>query len=232
MSAEPAHRPVVVIACRVFESSLCKWLGATPITFLDQGLHDTPKKLTRALQAALEALPEPALVVIGYGLCGNGLHGLQSGRHTLIVPRADDCISLYLGSQAARRAQLEADPGVYFLTSGWLDGANNPMSNYSKHLATFGEEQANWLLQTMYGHYNRLVFIAGNQAELEAYRPRAQAVARFMQERLGWAYEERLGTEAYLQRLLAAPGNTLPLGDDFLLVPPGGQVSQEMFIAW
>lgn len=231
MPVEIADRSVAVIACRVFESSLCKWLGATPITFLDHGLHDIPKKLTRALQAALEALPEPSLVLIGYGLCGNGLHGLQSGRHTLIIPRADDCIALYLGSQAARRAQLEADPGVYFLTSGWLEGANNPMSNYHKHLAAYGEEQANWLLQTMYGHYSRLVFVAGDQEEFETYRPRAQAIAHFMRERLGWTYEERLGSEAYLQRLLAAPADMLRLGDDFLLVPPGSQATQEMFIA-
>jgi hypothetical protein len=230
MPVEMVQRPVMVISCRVFESSLCKWLGATPVTFLDQGLHDTPKQLTGEIQTALEALPEPSLVLIGYGLCGNGLHGLQSGQHTLIIPRADDCITLYLGSQAARRQQLEADPGVYFLTIGWLEGANNPMSNYEKHVVVYGEEEANWLLQTMYGHYSRLVFIASSQEELTAYRPRAQAIAHFTREHLGWIYEERMGSEEYLQRLLAAPRDPLGIGDDFLLVPPGGQVRQDMFI--
>ena len=231
MSVEMTPRPVVVIACRVFESSLCKWFGAPPVTFLDQGLHDTPKKLLRAIQAALDALPEPAVVLIGYGLCGNGLHGLQSGRHTLIIPRADDCIAIYLGSQAARRQQLEADPGVYFLTIGWLEGANNPMSNYEKQIAAYGKEQADWLLQTMYGHYSRLVFIASSEEELAAYRPRAQAIADFAREHLGWSYEERLGSDEYLRRLLDAPQDPLQVGDGFLLVLPGNQVTQGMFIA-
>ena len=230
MLANASRRPVVVVACQVFESSLCKWLDATPATFLDQGLHDTPKKLTRALQAALEALPEPSLVLIGYGLCGNGVHGLESGRHMLVIPRADDCIAPYLGSQAARRRHLEADPGTYYLTKGWLEGANNPLSNHEKHVVTYGEEQARWLLYTMYGHYSRLVFIAGSQADLDTYRPRAATIARFMHEQLGWAYAEQIGTEDYLQRLVAAQNDVLQIGDDFVVIPPGQQVRQDMFI--
>ena len=89
--------PVVVIACQVLQDMLERLLPeglAKNITFLDYGLHATPGKMTATLQEIIDSVKQPSLVVLGYGLCGNGLRGIRAGRHTLLVPRADDCIAV------------------------------------------------------------------------------------------------------------------------------------------
>jgi hypothetical protein len=74
--------PVVLIACAVFKNLLENLLPeylAVEMTFLENGLHAIIKKLNIAIQEALDAIKEPSLVVLGYGLCGNGLDGVQAG---------------------------------------------------------------------------------------------------------------------------------------------------------
>ena len=71
---------------------------AEQITFLDYGLHRVPDKLTWAVQDAINSIETPSLVLLAYGMCGNGLKGIKSGQHTLVIPRTDDCIAILLGS--------------------------------------------------------------------------------------------------------------------------------------
>lgn len=223
--------PVAVIACRVFEASLHPWLDAdTPVTFLDYGLHDTSRKLKAAIQEAVDALAQPSLILMGYGLCGNGLDGLKSRQHWLVIPRVDDCVALFLGSRAAYKEQFARTPGTYYLSKGWLEGAVDPMGSYEKYRAKYGEEQADFIFDSLYHNYKRLAFVAHCQADVEQYGPRARACAEFCRQRCGMAYEEILGSDAYLKRLMEAPANLSDLGEDFLVIPPGGEVKQAMFI--
>jgi len=81
-----------------------------------------------------------------------------------------------------------------------------------------------------YQHYQRLLLVASSQADLEKYRPLAQKVARYCQ-RCRMRYEEALGSETYPRRLLEAAVAPDRAGEDFLLIPPGGQIRQEQFLA-
>jgi len=94
-------QPIVILACRVLETLLEPHIRARalPATFFEYGYHRTPKKLAPILQAQIDALAEPSIVVLGYGLCGNGIVGLNTRQHTLVVPRTDDCIAMLLGSR-------------------------------------------------------------------------------------------------------------------------------------
>ncbi len=229
--------PIVFIACGVFQGIIDRLLSsdgepAGRVTFLDAGLHAVPKKLNRALQEAIDGIAEPSLVVLGYGLCGNGLKGIKAGRHALLVPRADDCITMFLGSRAAYREQFEAAPGSYYLTKGWLDSGSTPLAEYQKYVPRFGEETAMWMMDAQYSHYRRLVLVAHNAADLAQYRPAAQEVAAFC-ARWGLEYVEILGSEDYLRRLIeTAAALDLSLsedGKDFFVIPPGGEIKQEMY---
>ena len=82
----------------------------------------------------------------------------------------------------------------------------------------------------MYGRYKRLCFVAHNQVDLDEYRPRALEVAAFCAQRWGMTYEERIGSDGLIRRLLEAPRRRGELGDDFVIIPPGGTVQQKMFI--
>ena len=180
MTEQPDRMPVVVVACKVFEGSLRQWLGDTPATFLDYALHDVSKKLTAALQAALDQITEPSLVIMGYGLCGNGLHGLKAGVHTLVIPRVDDCIALFLGSRAAYQAQFAKTPGTYYLSKGWLEAAVDPLASYEKYVNKYGQEQADYIFDTMYHNYKRLAFVAQSQEDLDQYGPRPRDGGRIL----------------------------------------------------
>ena len=80
MTASPPQRPTVVISCKVLEDLLGKRLPAgVPAVWLDVMLHNSPKKLGAALQEQIDALAQPSFVIVGYGLCGNGLVGVRSG---------------------------------------------------------------------------------------------------------------------------------------------------------
>ena len=223
---------MVILACRVMQSLIQPHLNRVdvPVTYMDYGLHLRPQKMAPALQAQLDALPRPSLVLVGYGLCGNGLDGLKAGPHTLIIPRADDCIAILLGSYQAYIQAFRQQPGTYYLTKGWLESGSDPLKEYRSYVAKFGTENADALIDTIYGKYKRLCFVAHRQADLDQYRPRALEIAEFCARRWGMSYEERLGSDGFIRRLLQAPHRPGDLGDEFVVVPPGGVVRQQMFI--
>lgn len=226
------RNPVVILACQVMQSLIQPHLpdGMVPVTYLDYGLHIRPEKMTPTLQAQLDALPEPSLVLIGYGLCGNGLDGLKAGPHTLIIPRADDCITILLGSYQAYIQAFHEQPGTYYLTKGWLESGSDPLKEYRAYVDQYGAENADTLIDMMYSRYKRICFVAHSQADLDEYRHRAMEVAGFCAERWGMTYEERIGSDDLIRRLLEAPRRPQELGEDFIIVPPGGIVQQKMFI--
>jgi len=75
--------------------------------FLSKGLHDRGARVMRAgLQAAIDEAEADAekydALALGYGLCGNGLAGLEARSVPLVLPRAHDCITLLMGSRIER----------------------------------------------------------------------------------------------------------------------------------
>ena len=233
------RKPVVVIACKVLQDVLEQLLPSdlAPVrTFLDYGLHTVPDDLTTTVQSAIDGIDEPSLVMLGYGLCGNGLQGIRSGDHTLVIPRTDDCIALLLGSYQAYLQEFRSVPGTYYLTKGWLESGSDPLKEYREYQSRYGAEKAMWIMDMQYQNYERLSLVARSQDELEKYRPKAREVAAFC-ERWGMRYEELLGSDDYVSRLVEATialngGHDAPdwLDTEFVIVPPGGEIRQEMFM--
>ena len=239
--------PIVLVTCKVLASALERVLPtdlAAEVRILEYGLHRVPVKLTGALQETLDEIEQPSLVVLGYGLCGNGLKDIRAGRHTLLVPRADDCIAILLGSYRAYMRQFAAEPGTYYLTKGWLESGSHPLKEYQEYLPKYGEEQTLWLLDQQYQHYSRVALVASTPEEMAVYREQAQEVARFC-GRWGMRYEEVLGSDDYVRRLVetaialrdgaSAPecrnsSGMIEVASDFLVIPPGGQIRQDMFM--
>lgn len=231
---------IVVIACQVLQDVLEQLLPeglARDVTFMDYGLHVVPQKMNVALQDVIDSIEEPSLVILGYGLCGNGIRGIKSGPHTLLIPRADDCIAILLGSYKAYLREFQATPGTYYLTKGWLESGSNPLQEYESYVPKYGDERAMWIMDQQYQHYERLMLVARSQADLEHYRPYAEEIARFC-ERWGMRYEETLGTDDYVRRLVEA---AVELGQngreraewmdsDYIIIPPGAEIRQDMFV--
>jgi hypothetical protein len=227
----PPRTPIVILACRVFQNWLEHLLPeglADSITFFDYALHRVPKKLRGTIQEAIDSLAQPSLVVLGYGLCGNGLSDLQAGKHTLLIPRTDDCIAIILGSYQVYRREFEKEPATYYLSKGWLEGGSTPLQEHRELVEKYGEKKAEWLMNYQYHNYKRLALIVQNAQDLETYRPPAQEVARYC-ERWGVRYEEIIGSDAMLRRLIEIAAGLDQAGEDFLVVPPGGVLTQAQF---
>jgi hypothetical protein len=230
--SQPATQPTVVLSCQVFKDLFERFAQAGTVRqfiYLDYGLHNTPKKLSQAVQEALDGLPEASLVILGYGLCGNGLNGIRAGRHTLIIPRADDCIAVFLGSFERYRREFQAESATYYLTKGWLESGSNPLQEYQGYAEKYGPDKALWLMDQLYHNYKRLALVAHSQADLDKYRARAQEVARFC-ERWGMRYEEILGSPDFFERLLRAAVTPAQAHVDFLIIAPGGELRQDQFL--
>jgi hypothetical protein len=223
--------PVVIIACKVTQSMLEQLLPerlADRTVFMDYGLHRVPANMTRELQDTIDAIKDPSLVVLGYGLCGNGLEGIVAGKHTLLIPKVDDCIAILLGSRQAYIREFTAVPGTYYLSKGWLESGSHPLKEYEEYAQKYGAEEAAWIMDQQYRNYERLVLVAHSQSDLEKYRPQALEVARYC-EQWGMRYEEILGSDRYVRRLIEIIDDPSKGDNEFIIVSPGGQVRQEMF---
>jgi hypothetical protein len=224
---------LVVIACKVFEHLLTSRLqsnsDAKQVKFLDYGLHQVPGNLKRTLQSVIDEIQEPSLILLGYGLCGNGLDGIRAGIHTLLVPRADDCIALLLGSYQSYQREFWSNPATYYLTKGWLESGSNPLDEYLAYVERYGAETAQWLMDQQYARYNRLALVTHNQQDMENYRPRALEIAQFCQQ-WGMEYEEIVGSEDYIERLINLSNQLEIVDEDFIIIPPGGELQQRHFL--
>jgi hypothetical protein len=203
---------------------------------MDIFLHNSPKKLAEALQAKIDAIAEPSTVIVGYGLCGNGLVGVKSGPHTLVIPRTHDCVAIFLGSHQRYVKRFFASPNTYYLTKGWIDARDEPLADYHDYVEQFDEETAEYLFEMKYKHYRKICLVGFSQEELDAYRARAQAVAEFMDQRFGGVVcEETLGSAALIEGLLRMPGQLGGAGesvvnDEFVVIDPGSEITMDLFM--
>ena len=247
--SSPTRKPYI-IACAVLAldiKAVAEKLGIdVGVRYLEGGLHERPHLLREKLQAAVDEISASGRcdrIMIGYGVCGRGTVGIQAREIPLAIPKVHDCIALFLGGDRAYQREFEKYPGTYYISSGWYEEKTEPFSQHKKsvHLGDqklsydqlvekYGEKDATWIMDQQYQHYERVAFVAHNQEDLEKYRPQAQEVAEYCQ-RWDMRYEEIIGSDIYVRRLIEmAASNEVESNTDFLVIPPGGEVTQEMFM--
>lgn len=212
-----AARTKVIACATVIEEMLLHLPPGMEYQVLDFGLHVNPETLRRALQEAIDVSAASAeTILLGYGLCSQAVVGLRANDCTLVVPKVDDCIAIFLGSGAAYRQQARAEPGTYYLTKGWIEAGDSPFDEYDSLVACYGEKKAQWLMGKILKNYTRLALINTGQYELERYRD----YSRRTSERFGLRYEEIPGSDALIRKMLYGPWD-----DEFIVVRPGETIS-------
>jgi len=187
----------------------------------DFGLHLRPQDLKRALQEAIDAAGRTAhTVLLGYGLCSLAVVGLHANNCTLVVPKVDDCIAIFLGSREAYAAQARKAPGTYYLTKGWIVASDTIWDEYQKMVERYGETRAERMMGLMLKNYTRLVYIDTGHQDQGRYRDYAQKVANEFQLR----YEEITGEDTLIRKLLFGPWD-----GDFVVAEPGQTIAYSDF---
>jgi hypothetical protein len=177
------------------------------------GLHVNPEKLRRTLQEAIDGVgTQYDTIILGYGLCSQAMIGLQARDCTLVVPRVDDCISIFLGSRAAYRDQSQSEPGTYYLTKGWIEVGDTPFAENERLVQRYGAQRAERIIQLMLVNYKRLALINTGQYEMERFREYARRTA----ERFNLRYEEIEGSNALVKKMIYGPWD-----DEFVVIGPG-----------
>jgi hypothetical protein len=224
-----------LIACPSVQPELEMLAAAsgTVVSFcpLEMGLHEkNAAALHMALQEAVDAATDCDGVALGYGLCNRGVEGVAARAVPLAIPRAHDCIAMLLGSARRYLGELQAEPGTYFQSAGWLAAAKavrqpdftfGPASNVTaeKLAARYGKEAAQYLMEQFESftrHYRRLAYIATPVEGAAALEAEAEALAG----KQGWRFERLEGDLGWLKRLLNGEWHD----DEFLVLQPGQRV--------
>ena len=214
-------RTLVMACATVIEEMLPLLPPGMQHRVFDFGLHVNPERLRRTLQAAIDTVEEPLdTIILGYGLCSQAVIGIASPRCTLVVPRVDDCIGIFLGSRSAYKEQSQAEPGTYYLTKGWIEVGDTPFAEHDRLIQRYGKERAERMIQLMLANYKRLALIDTGQYELERYREYARRTA----ERYNLRFEEIEGSNALVKKMIYGPWD-----DEFVVVPAGEAIRYEHF---
>ncbi len=199
------------------------------------GLHDRPKDLRARLQALVDAaLPEDyEAVLLAYGLCGQATAGLAARGVPLVIPRAHDCITLFLGSRQRYTQQFESNPGTYWYSQDFIerrDGSTLALAmgsgsvadleaEYSTYVEKYGKDNADYLMEVMgawSNHYNRAAYVDLGLGDASSVELLAQEEAH----RRGWSYERLQGDIGLIRRLVTGEWD-----GDFQVVAPGQRIA-------
>lgn len=220
-----------LIACQVLWRELCyhSSLASNFYTFdfLEQGLHNTPELLRERLQKAVDEWNGQACdaVLLGYGLCSNGLAGIRAGKHRLVVPRAHDCITFFLGSKERYREYFDSHPGTYWYTPGWIECSVQPgKERYDllmrQYLEKYGEDNAQYLMEMEQGwlrEYNNAAYVDLGFGDNARHKEYTRECATW----LGWKSDELSGDARLVVDFLAGHWDS----ERFLVVEPGQEIA-------
>ena len=214
-----SQKAVKIIACASVIEEMQPFLPANiEYEEVESGLHLNADKLRNAIQSLInDSTDEFKTIVLGFGLCSMAAVGLKASRSRLIIPRVDDCIGLFLGSQDSYKKQVEKEHGTYFLSKGWIDAGVTLVEEFKQVEERMGKEAADIVRERMLKGYTRLAFIDMGHKNQGRYRAFSKKAA----SELGLRFEEIRGTDRLIKKMIAGPWDE----DNFIIIPPGEKVS-------
>ena len=228
--AAPPPR-LALLACAVFEREIeLLSRGAAhlvEVRWFEMGLHDSPERMRAALQRHLnevDARDDIDAVVLAYGLCGRGTVGLHCSRHRLVLARAHDCITMFLGGRAAHAEHQRRFPGSFFYTPGWnrdhrVPGPDRLESLRAEYSRTYEPEDVDYLMDVERGQWalhDTATYVELGTDDAEA----GAAYARRCADWLGWRFQRIHGDPSLLRDLIWGRWDD----ERFQVVPPGMQI--------
>jgi hypothetical protein len=189
-----------LISCDVFMREVCACVAASPhvfdLDFTRKGEHDRPDELRKVLQGRIDAASDGKTpydaILLGFGLCGNATSGLRAASVPLVMPRAHDCCTIFLGSRGRFREHFGDNPSRPFSSAGYLergdswtrDGLSTAVTagKWDEYVRLYGEENARYILDTLegaaHGQDRTVVFIDVPETSHLGYAERFREKAR------------------------------------------------------
>jgi len=227
------------IACEVLARQVYYVAALSPhvvdIVLVAKGLHNEPDNLRLELQRLIDETDPDTYdaLALGFGLCSNAIAGLVCRHTQMVIPRAHDCITLYLGSGARYGEQFRQHPGTYWYAPDYMErnsGSSDRISlgsaddagmdeTYREYVAKYGKDNADYLMEVMEAwkaHYSRAAYIHTAEMPMPDYAGEVRDLAA----RRGWDFERLSGSLILLRDLLEGRWDD----DRFLVLPPGNVI--------
>ena len=231
-----------VFSCRVFTRELSYFIAKSKnvvdVTFLPQGLHEAPQVLNAELKSAIATFRNqvdawqrrrrPDYLALCFGLCSDSIVGIEAIDVPIVVPRVDDCIGIYLGSEQRYLEYFNTYKGTFWDFPSWSESTPSTDPDYhdimrAEYLKRYDgdEDLVDDMMEVEYdmmANYSNVGYIASPLAvDPEASRAHARAFA----ERRNWNYLEFEGDLSLMEQLVNGPWDE----DKFLVVPPGYRIA-------
>ncbi len=235
-----------LIACKVLTRELSYLIARSPnmidVTYLRQGYHENPDSLREILQGEIDAVESGEdshtnrsrgsfsigeseedfdAILLGYGLCSNSVIGITAKRHKLVIPRAHDCITLFMGAKETYRKYFSELPGCYWYTDSWIENSRMPCEAHHRDELQrllekgYEEDEAEFVLEEIGGlrNYKSAAYIqmpCGSNPEHLAF---TKSACEFFH----WNFHRLDGSIELLRRFTDGEWNE----EDFLVLEPG-----------
>jgi hypothetical protein len=158
-----------LIACDVFTREVCHCIARSPHTvdveFTEKGAHEDSDRLRILLQERIDKTAEKGTpydaILLAYGLCGNATAQLAARNIRLVLPRAHDCCTIYLGSRRRFKELFSDNPSRPFSSAGYMERGDSYLHDgdtgrllgldrsYEDFVAQYGEENAKFIMETL-----------------------------------------------------------------------------------
>ncbi len=230
-----------LIACEVLYREVCHHVARSPhqvdIDFTEKDAHDRSDGLRALLQEKIDAAEGAKrrydAVLLAYGLCGNSTLDLRARSVPLVIPRAHDCCTLFLGSKERFKEHFAANPSMPFSSAGYMERGETSFhaaatsasgegeEKFRKLVEQYGEENARYVWESMYvsptsAVDRRLIYIrVPETAHLGLDRQ-----AREFAAAEGKEFVELPGDSRLVRSLVYGEWDPA----DFLTVPPGQRI--------
>lgn len=215
-----------VVACEIMRLELEAVAGGDDeikLEFLDVALHRTPKLMPGHLDRAIRRVEaeNPTDIILGYGLCSNGVAGLY-GTKSLTIARCHDCLGLLLGSTRRHLEMYRDHSATLFVHAGMIEAGFDPLSiAHDVYAPKMGLEKAIQGQKMALAPYTHMAYIDNGTGLKPHYKERFLENCRLFEK-------EPFDIEAdlsYFRRLVYGPHNY----PDFLSLAAGSKLESEAF---
>lgn len=226
-----------VIACDVLARELyeCASISRTiiDIELLDSTYHEKPESLHSLLQKKIDEQEGYDYLLIGFGLCGKVLNNLKSRDIPLVIPKAHDCITLFMGNREKYERYFIDNPGTMFYPECWSErkGLLNERKelesigldkSFAEYEEKYGKEMAQYIYETLgdwKSKYSKALYLYNKNMG----KPYSEDIKKICKER-NWEYREEIIDNSLLRKLLNMEWNE----KEFLVVEKNRTVSQSI----